>query len=336
MATNKRAYAYILRRKGGGMQLLAFKEEGKGLYKPYHLPGGGVDPGEVPEEAVRREIFEESGLVDLPPGQLLGQWIEQQEHEIFQRYFFLFKDVQGLPDSWVHRVTGKGVDAGINYHYCWFGAEEALRIHLIYHAYLSCLHLPDLFAKGRLLGAQPRQLHLLPYAEHWAAAFTDESTRVRKAAGNSVLNLEHVGGTAVPGMVAQPVVDMAMSCHSEFFASDLPKIRLEALGYEEVGEVEIPARKYFVRRNDVGEICFALAVFPDRSAMLQRFIDLRQELLADDRLVETYNRIKLKAWQRSDGDVQTYRRAKEAFYRQFFQRREPQEFSPTRSMNPLP
>lgn len=48
-------------------------------------------------------------------------------------------------------------------------------------------------------------------AEHdpaWAAAFSSESVRIREALGAVALRVEHVGSTAVPGLVAKPVLDI--------------------------------------------------------------------------------------------------------------------------------
>jgi ADP-ribose pyrophosphatase YjhB (NUDIX family) len=38
----------------------------------WHLPGGGVNPGEPPKEAIIRELKEEIGLIDSDPPELMG------------------------------------------------------------------------------------------------------------------------------------------------------------------------------------------------------------------------------------------------------------------------
>jgi 8-oxo-dGTP pyrophosphatase MutT (NUDIX family) len=40
----------------------------------WYTPGGGIDPGETPEEACQRELFEEVGLRDAMIGPLVARW----------------------------------------------------------------------------------------------------------------------------------------------------------------------------------------------------------------------------------------------------------------------
>src|SRR4051812_40732884 len=44
----------------------------------------------------------------------------------------------------------------------------------------------------------------------WPALFGREAARIRAALGSRVLLLEHVGSTSVPGLVAKPIVDIAL------------------------------------------------------------------------------------------------------------------------------
>jgi GrpB-like predicted nucleotidyltransferase (UPF0157 family) len=62
----------------------------------------------------------------------------------------------------------------------------------------------------------------------WPARFTAEADQIRAALGPGLRRIEHVGSTAVPGLVARPIVDIALSVE-ELDALDTAAV--EALGY---------------------------------------------------------------------------------------------------------
>ena len=61
--------------------------------------------------------------------------------------------------------------------------------------------------------------------------FTAEAEQLRAALGSQLRRIEHVGPTAVPGLVTMPVVDIALIVESLDALSVLA-----ALGYQEVDE----------------------------------------------------------------------------------------------------
>jgi 8-oxo-dGTP diphosphatase len=61
VSERKRAAAVIVR--NGRVLMVHERSRRSGGGEWWTLPGGGLEPGETAEEAVRREVFEETGLV---------------------------------------------------------------------------------------------------------------------------------------------------------------------------------------------------------------------------------------------------------------------------------
>ncbi len=102
------------------------------------------------------------------------------------------------------------------------------------------------------LGLEHGTVRLVAHDPAWAALFRAEAARVRSALGpDRPLALEHMGSTAVPGLVAKPVLDVlagrpAAGDHAPYVTV------FEASGYRYRGEFGIPGRHYFVRDDAAG------------------------------------------------------------------------------------
>ncbi|MFJ6719620.1 NUDIX hydrolase [Streptomyces sp. NPDC091259] len=79
MRTPRQAARIVVLSPTGSVFL--FRENNSEVGIHWLPPGGGIDPGESPEECVRRELREETGWTDLEPQRLLCTW----EHDFTYR-----------------------------------------------------------------------------------------------------------------------------------------------------------------------------------------------------------------------------------------------------------
>ncbi|MGW0083080.1 NUDIX hydrolase [Streptomyces sp. NPDC003393] len=110
-----RVAAYVIRHRGVP-ELLVFDHVGL-PEAGTQVPAGGVEPGEGPQDAVLREVAEETGLLTATVIRQIT--VEDKPHPATgqprRTGFFHLQAPADTPDAWEHHVDGRGDDAGLTF-----------------------------------------------------------------------------------------------------------------------------------------------------------------------------------------------------------------------------
>lgn len=96
------------------------------------------------------------------------------------------------------------------------------------------------------LGVPKGTVFLSAYHQIWPGLFEEEKQLLLKLLGEDILEVAHIGSTAVPGLAAKPIIDVAAA------VEDLAVVKgfIEPLSredYEYKGEYGLPGRLLFVK-----------------------------------------------------------------------------------------
>lgn len=158
-------------------------------------------------------------------------------------------------------------------------------------------------------GAQP--VEVVDYDRDWPRAYAEERDRIAAAIGENALAIEHVGGTAVPGLPAKPVIDLMVGVEDIERAG--PAVAgLINLGYEYVPELEsqLPDRRYFRRGTPESHHVHMVPVSSDYWAEHLLF---RDYLRTHPQAAEEYGKLKRGLAGRFPFDRDAYRAGKVPF-----------------------
>ena len=103
---------------------------------------------------------------------------------------------------------------------------------------------------GKAAGLPEGIVKLSSYTPGWVRLFRNERRRLRRYLGGDPCRIEHIGSTAVPGLPAKPIIDIAVRIRPRPRLAGLVQT-LESAGYEYKGEYGLPGRHFFVRGNPV-------------------------------------------------------------------------------------
>jgi len=96
-----------------------------------------------------------------------------------------------------------------------------------------------------------REVVIVDYDSRWPHLFGEEAAGLRQAFGASLVALEHIGSTSVPGLAAKPIVDIQAVVRA---VSDVEEVTpaLAALGWERGVFLLDPVRHLYFKKHDAG------------------------------------------------------------------------------------
>lgn len=159
-------------------------------------------------------------------------------------------------------------------------------------------------------GLHRGELRLVTVGPEWAQRYAVELDRLAAALRGAALDIQHVGSTAVPGLLAKPILDIAIAIES--FEAGLALVdRMAGLGYRYRAENGIPGRHYFVR----GSPCRThhLHMLTLSSPQWAQHIRFRDRLLALPALALQYAELKRALVAQCAGQRELYQRQKASF-----------------------
>lgn len=147
---------------------------------------------------------------------------------------------------------------------------------------------------------------IVDYNPQWPEMFKREADRIRTALGDRALRIEHTGSTAVPGVVAKPIIDVLLVV-SDSGVEDEYVPALEAVGYV----LRIRETNWFEHRMFKGpDTDMNLHVFSLGCPEIDRMLVFRDWLRNNAADRDLYVRTKLALAQNEWKYVQNYADAK--------------------------
>lgn len=166
--------------------------------------------------------------------------------------------------------------------------------------------------------AYMRNIRVVPYDPAWERLYAEESRRLRLALGPVLLDIEHVGSTAVPGLDAKPLVDIMLVVR-DLEELDTCNPRLAELGYEAEGALFVPRSRFF-SKGPPDSRTHHLHAYPTAHPEIEELVDFRDYLRAHPEEARGYGALKARLARDHRDDLLAYIRGKRPLLNELKQR----------------
>jgi len=164
------------------------------------------------------------------------------------------------------------------------------------------------------LGLAPTSVQVSPYSGDWQQTFEAERDMLARNLGRLAIDIQHVGSTAVPGLSAKPIIDIAIAITDESLAGRVSAV-LKGLGYRFAVDAGHEGGLIFYRETEPPLRTHHVHVVTIDDSQWRNYLRFRDLLRTDASLRSEYAALKEKLARRFATDRQGYTEAKTEFVR---------------------
>lgn len=151
-----------------------------------------------------------------------------------------------------------------------------------------------------------------PYDTSWPDRYRHEASRLLPVFSSALLELHHVGSTAVPGLHAKPEIDM-LAVVENLAGVDQWSQALGDMQYRRGGDLS--KGHLFFKRDRAGVRTHKLHICVAAHTKIDEMLRFRDQLRADPKTREAYQTLKLRLERENTAGIAQYLKAKEPFIR---------------------
>ena len=159
------------------------------------------------------------------------------------------------------------------------------------------------------MGVIDENITVVDYNPGWPRLFKAEESKIKAAINDCDIWIEHIGSTAVTGLIAKPVIDIQLGISDWIFLVKVKSILLN-LEYEYFGEAGIPGRHYFRKRVSGA---FNVHVMLWEGTLWTNNILIREHLKNNKAIADEYGKLKLLAIEKGFNTLLAYSDHKSSF-----------------------
>jgi len=161
-----------------------------------------------------------------------------------------------------------------------------------------------------MLGVKRNGVTLAPFCNKWDAQYQITFNELQKILGDNIIEMHHVGSTAIKGIVAKPILDIAVAIKDE---EQINIIGMESAGYEYCGDRGVPGRHLFVRRINGDVSTHHIHCYLKNNKDYKQVILFCKFLNKHPDYAMQYNDLKIELANKFPDDRVAYTSGKEAF-----------------------